>query len=137
MSIMKSLEYTAADRKFDPVVVRRDKLIERLNYQLELVKDVHFTPTEKRWIKNKETGEKSLVERQKRIKPWWFKTQSGEFALTVRAGLKKIEFEKGKTAIRAGSKENLTAVLNNLVAATEAGELDKFIGPAPSKKMRI
>lgn len=134
MSIMKTLEFTSASKATDAVTIRRDRLVERLNYQIELAKDPHYAPVEKRWVKDKLTGERSLVSRQKRLRPWFFKTSNGELALFVKSGLKKIEFQPGKTAIKVGAKENLGPVLQSLIAATESGEMDKYLSPVKKKK---
>ena len=44
--------------------------------------------------------------------------------LTVRYGAKPIEFEKGKAAIAVGKVEKLKPVLETVIAAVQAGELD-------------
>jgi hypothetical protein len=43
----------------------------------------------------------------------------------VRSGLKPIEFEKGKTAIAVPSLDKLPSVIDTLIAAIRAGELDQ------------
>jgi hypothetical protein len=52
---------------------------------------------------------------------------TGTVILTVRAGLRVLEFEKGKPGITVGSMERLGAVLDTLIAATKAGELDRLL----------
>lgn len=79
----------------------------------------------KRWKKN-ENGERVLTENQKRISPWWMTDANGDVYLSVKAGTKRIEFEKGKTAIKVGAPSKLEGVLKTLIAATEAGEMDNF-----------
>jgi hypothetical protein len=41
-----------------------------------------------------------MVEKQQRVPLWWRQHPNGSYALFVRSGLKPIEFEKGKAAIR-------------------------------------
>jgi hypothetical protein len=43
---------------------------------------------------------------------------------------KPIEFEKGKAGIVVGSKEKLPAVIDTLIAAVHAGELDNIFSQA-------
>jgi hypothetical protein len=50
----------------------------------------------------------------------------------VKAGLKKVEFEKGKSAIKVGASAKLESVLQTLVEATNAGELDAHIATPSS-----
>jgi len=101
-------------------------LIEKLNEQLKLVRNPNFKVTFNRWETN-DAGERVVVEKTKPIKPWWFTDSRGDVFLTVRVGHKKIEFEKGKTAIRVGTKDKLESVLNTVIAATQSGELDAMI----------
>ena len=127
MSNLKSLTFTELPNKsVDPTVRRREKLIEKLNEQLEHIRNPNFKVTFNRWETNN-AGERVVVEKTKPIKPWWFTDSRGDVFLTVRVGHKKIEFEKGKTAIRVGTKDKLESVLNTVIAATQSGELDAMI----------
>ena len=45
-------------------------------------------------------------------------------------GAKPVEFEKGKAGIVVGSKEKLPAVIDTLIAAVRAGELDDIFSQA-------
>ena len=77
----------------------------------------------KRW-ERKEGGEKVLVEKPIRTSKWWQPDQSGGYVMTVKIGSKRIEFEKGKAAIAVGSLEKLPTVIDVLIKAVGAGELD-------------
>lgn len=50
--------------------------------------------------------------------------------MSIRTGLKVLEFEKGKTGILVGPVEDLGEVLDILIAATMAGELDLLLASA-------
>ncbi|MDC1213857.1 hypothetical protein N8000_05215 [Rhodospirillales bacterium] len=52
--------------------------------------------------------------------------------MSVKAGLKKVEFEKGKTAIKVGAVSKLQGVLQTLIEATNAGELDQHMAAPTS-----
>ena len=130
ISNLKSLTFTELPNKsVDPTVRRREKLIEKLNEQLEHIRNPNFKVTFNLWETNN-AGERVVVEKTKPIKPWWFTDSRGDVFLTVRVGHKKIEFEKCKSAIRVGTKNKLESVLNTVIAATQSGELDAMI-PQP------
>jgi len=50
--------------------------------------------------------------------------------MSVKFGAKPIEFEKGKAGIVVGSKEKLPALIDTLISAVRAGELDDHFGQA-------
>lgn len=49
---------------------------------------------------------------------------------SIKFGAKPIEFEKGKAGIVVPSKDKLPAVIDILIAAVRAGELDELFGQA-------
>ena len=55
---------------------------------------------------------------------------NGSLVLILRNGLKALELEKGKAAIVVGAQEQLGAVLETLIAAAKAGELDAALEAA-------
>jgi hypothetical protein len=116
-------------------------MIARLEDQKKLLADPNFVRTVKRW-ERKEGGEKVLVERPLRTSKWWQPDQSGGYVMTVKVGSKRIEFEKGKAAITVGPLDKLPQVIDALVRAIRAGELDeqlnlasKFGRPLPPRKV--
>jgi hypothetical protein len=130
MAHLSSLSFTTAPQKsYDPKQVRRQKLIERLEEQKRLVADPTFIPVVKRWKKNPD-GSKSIFDHYRRLKPWWTVDATGTVILTIRAGLRLLEFEKGKTGILVGSVNDLGEVLDILIAACRAGELDLLLASA-------
>ena len=50
--------------------------------------------------------------------------------LVLRSGLKTLELEKGKPAVVVGSRDKLQSVLETLIAAVRAGELDSALEAA-------
>jgi hypothetical protein len=110
----------------DPVIHRRNKLIVRLQQQIELAKDQNFTLTRQKWIAD-DAGVKQLRELRKRVRAWWRTDTTGAVVLTVRYGARVIEFSPGKAAIAVGKKEKLISTLETVIAAVEAGELDTVL----------
>ena len=127
MAHLSSLSFTTAPQKsYDPKQIRRQRLIERLEEQKRLAADPNFIPVVKRWKKNPD-GSKSIFDHYRRLKPWWTIDPTGTVILTIRAGLRVLEFEKGKTGIAVGAPERLESVIDTLIAATKAGELDRLL----------
>jgi hypothetical protein len=125
MTQLKSLTFAPLPRlsAADPVINRRNKLIVRLQQQIALAQDPNFSLTRQKWIAD-ETGVKQLRSLPKKVRPWWRTDATGAVVLTVRYGAKPIEFEKGKAAIAVGKVEKLKPVLETVIAAVQAGELD-------------
>ena len=128
MNHLKSLSFTTVPKaeRADPVLIRREKLIARLEDQKSLAKDPTFAPTVTRSVKNAD-GIKEKVKVKKPLRPNWRIDSKGAVVLTVRYGFKTIEFEKGKAGIAVASKEKLIGVIDTLIAAVKAGELDAVL----------
>src|SRR5450830_520136 len=125
MSQLKSLTFTPLPKasSADPVIQRHNKLIVRLQQQIALVQDPNFTLTRQKWIVD-ENGIRQLRELRKKVRAWWRTDPTGAVVLTVRYGAKPIEFAPGKAAIAVGKKEKLIPILETVIQAVEAGELD-------------
>ena len=67
-----------------------------------------------------EEGRKLLSER----------SPSGQIVMSVKFGARPIEFERGKAGIVVLSKDKLPAVIETLIAAVRAGELDELFSQA-------
>jgi len=136
MSNLKSLTFTTLPAKLhDPKLIRRQRLIERLEEQRKLAKDPSYAPIVKRW-KKEEDGSRVSVEQTRRVKPWWRTNSNGNVVLIIKSGLKTVEFEKGKAGIAVGALDRLDAVLSTLIAATKAGELDAVLEAASGSSGR-
>lgn len=123
-SILKSLTFVPQPKiSSDPLIIKRERMVSRLEDQKKLLADPLYQRRIKRWEK-KEGGEKVLVEKPLRTSKWWQQDPSGTVVMTVKVGSKRIEFEKGKAAISVGSIEKLPSVIDALIKAVRAGELD-------------
>ena len=67
------------------------------------------------------------VEKQQRVRPWWRTDAAGGLVLSVYYGAKPIEFEKGKAGIAVASRDKLPALVDALLGAAKAGELDELM----------
>lgn len=115
---------------------RRNKLVRRLWEQGELAKahqaGTQFAPKKFRTVTDLH-GERRQVETNKRVKAWWFTTETGKLAICVRYGTRVLELAKGKYAVEVGAEKDLSATLDVLKAAVLAGELDTAIEAASTK----
>jgi hypothetical protein len=75
-------------------------------------------------------GERQTTTKQQAVRPWWKTDSSGQVVMSVKFGAKPVEFEKGKAGIAVGSKDKLPAVIDALIAAVRAGELDEVFSQA-------
>lgn len=139
MTALSALKLTATRKpqNLPQVVQRRNKLIGRIAEQIELATaqangTTHLF-TKIRTLTDKETGVRKQVETSKRVKAWWFATENGKLALSVRYGAKVLELAKGKYAIEVASTAELVNTLEIVKQATENGELDDAIDNAANK----
>lgn len=139
MTALSALKLTATRKpqNLPQVVQRRNKLIGRIAEQIELATaqangTTHLF-TKIRTLTDKETGVRKQVETSKRVKAWWFATENGKLALSVRYGAKVLELAKGKYAIEVASTAELVNTLEIVKKATENGELDDAIDNAANK----
>ena len=73
--------------------------------------------------------ERRQVEKQQRVRPWWRADGSGHVVFSVFHGTRPIEFEKGKAGIAVASRDKLPALIDGLIGAAQAGELDDLLAP--------
>ncbi len=138
MSTLSALKLTAAKRStgISPQVQRRLKLIKKIDDQIALAKALAtggtYTTSRFRTVKDDEGGSRS-VEIQKKVRPWWFPTETGKIALSIRYGARVVEINKGKTAIEVASGDDLINALSVVRKAVDAGELDTQIESASIK----
>ena len=74
----------------------------------------------------KKDGERTVVEKQQRVLPWWRSVPNGTYAFFIRVGFKPIEFAKDKTAIAVPSLDKLPAVNSRRGVALAAPPLPAF-----------
>jgi hypothetical protein len=129
---LKSLTFTALPKVgANPTLDRRLKVIERLEEQKLLLADPKYTRTVRTWTKK--DGERTAVEKQQRVLPWWRPSAHG-FAFFVRSGWKPVEFEKGKAAIAVPTLDKLPSVIDALITAVRNGELDEQLAQSHSTR---
>ena len=139
MTTFAALKLTAAHKptNVSAVQVRRNKLAQRLTEQAALAKAMQagtqYTATRLRTSKDEQTGERTTVEVNKRVKCWWFTAENGKLALSVRYGARQLELAKGKFAVEIASEKELVPTLEVIKAAVLDGQLDSAIDAASNK----
>ena len=129
MPVLKSLSFTALPKTGnDPVQQRRAKFVAKLEEQKLLLKDPNHVRTVQRWTKV--DGQRQATTKQQAVRPWWKADPAGQVVMSVKFGAKPIEFEKGKAGIVVPSKDKLPAVIDTLISAVRAGELDDLFNQA-------
>jgi hypothetical protein len=137
-SALKGLSFTALPQAtIDPVTDRRTRVIAKLEEQKLLLADPAYLRTVK--TTQKKDGEKTVVETKQKVSKWWRPAPTG-YAFFVRAGVKPLEFERGKAAVAVASLEKLPAVIDTLIMAVKTGELDQQLAasakPVGGKKTK-
>ena len=138
MATLTSLKLYAAQKttSVTGAEVRRTKLLKAIGEQIAISKAVQAGAqpiiTKLRSVTT-ETGERTLVETNKRVKQWWFATDSGKLAINLRYGARMLELAKGKFAIEIASEKELVPTLEALKSIAAAGELDAAIEAASIK----
>lgn len=139
MSNLNTLKLTDAKKptQIPQVLQRRNKLIKRIWQQTELARaqqtGTSFSVKKFRSVADIDTGARKQVETDVRVKPWWFVTDNGKLAISVRYGSKVLELSKGKFAVEVGTEKDLVKVLDVIKTAVSAGELDTAIENAATK----
>ncbi len=135
---LQSLKVTAAKKSLahNPQAHRRMKLAKKLWEQIQLAKaqaeGTNLTLTRFRTVTNDE-GIRRSVEVPRRVRAWWWTTDTNKLALNLRYGARAVEFSKGKATVEIGTVADLVPTLELLKRAVEAGELDAQIEAASIK----
>lgn len=136
MSALGTLKLVAAKKPqhLPAIQLRRNKLSNKLWEQIQLAKSQitgqPFVVTRFRSVKDSESGLRKQIEMPKRIRPWWFVTESGKVCVSIRYGSWTLELAKGKPSVEVASANDLVIALETIKQAVEAGELDAQIETA-------
>ena len=131
MSILTALVFVPLPRNTvaDPTIQRRATFIKQLEQQRELAREQGFEPTKRKWVVMAD-GSKQLVTVPKRVKRWWRMDAQGSCFLVLRYGNRVITLNAGRTAIAVGAKSKLVQVIDTVINATKAGEMDAVLAAA-------
>jgi hypothetical protein len=116
----------------DPVLRRRRKMITQLERQRSLALDHDYTVPRRRLVKSVD-GTAQLISMPKRIKRWWRVDPTGTYFLVLRYGNRILRLAEHGNAVEVGDWANMVPVLDTLITAVAAGELDHALTP-PQRK---
>jgi hypothetical protein len=138
MASFKTLTFKTIERnrRESEITARRQKLIVKLEEQQKVlehhIKREQYTVNRPKWMQNNH-GERVLVQKQHIIRPWFFERDGGYY-LQVKYGTRILSVDGVHNAIFVEVISDLSGVLSELIAATEAGELDIAIAAALKPK---
>lgn len=143
MSHLKALKLATAvpvRATVDPVQRAREKMIAALAEQKQMaeakIAGQAFTPTHVVRKKNAE-GVRVEVEAPKRVRQGWFTDSNGKVFFALRYAGKTIEFAKDKNAVEIDELSALPKVIDTLVEAVRAGELDAQLTAAAVERGKM
>ena len=126
MTFLNTLTFTnALEAKPSPLQRKRASLVRNLKDQLTLLNNPNLVKSRIKRVEK--DGQKEVVELRIPVRPWWRETIDGKLTFFLKSGLKRVEFDKGQTAILVPNKEALPGLINGLIKAVEQGELDNLI----------
>lgn len=127
--LLKSLAVSEREqtRKLDPVTRAKNKLIANLREQLKAAEATLAGETYMvaRTVTVDEDGQRVRKQMNKPLRTWYWRDSTGQLRFSVRIANKAVELEKGKTDILVGDNPDLPKVVQTVLQAVEAGELDK------------
>src|SRR6056300_1159904 len=128
MTVLTSMNLVAYERESarDPKILRRKKLIAKIEEQIQLASDPQFQPVKTKWIKD-DYGADQKVTVPKRVKRWWSENLDGSVVLTIRYGSKPLEFAKGKAGIALENDGAVVPALEQIKAGVANVELDALL----------
>ena len=143
MGYLEKLNVTQLKRpqSLSPTEQRRAKLVTKLEEQLALAQaqaeGKRYIVTKAAWTRDND-GNKTRVQKERMVRPWWFADGSTGLSLVVRYGARILELQKGKRAIAIAQPALLPGALNTVIAAVQAGELDGAISAVvDERKLKI
>jgi hypothetical protein len=135
MSTLNTLKLVVGKRQttVSPIVYRRNKLVAKLHEQIELCEakqtNKTYAPKRLKTYTNKQTGERMTVETVKRVKEWYWTSDSGKINLAIKYGSKTLTLNKKTKAncIELSNGAELIATLKALKTDVLNGVLDEAI----------
>ena len=135
MSVLNNLKLVTSKKyqTVSPIVHRRNKLCSKLHEQLQLCETQksgqRYEPKHMKTYTNKQTGERMTVETVKRVKEWFWISDSGKINLAIKYGAKTLTLNKKTKAncIELNTGDELINTLKALKTDVLNGALDEAI----------
>lgn len=134
MSVLANLKLVAANphRALSPIAFKRQKLCAKLQEQIDAcnaqIAGDTYTAKRTKSVVDSATGERTTVSVSKRVREWYWRTDTGKLMLAVKYGAKTLTLGKGgKNAIELATQVDVVDALKLIKNAVLAGELDEAI----------
>jgi len=134
MSALNGLKLVTSKKysTLSPIVHRRNKLCTKIYEQIELCEAQKsgqtYAPKKLKTYTNKQTGERITTEVTKRVKEWFWISDSGKINLAIKYGSKTLSLnKKGANAVEVSNGDELINTLKAIKLAVLNGELDDAI----------
>ncbi|WP_437871680.1 DUF6641 family protein [Methylorubrum extorquens] len=124
---------TPAVNTADPLSRARGRLLEQLAEQRNLARasleGTVYQPPKRIALRKNAEGERIRTEVPRRVRKNFYQDQAGAYQFVMRIGLgaKLFELQPGKPAINVGTLDKLPGLIDSLIAAVRAGELDPLL----------
>lgn len=142
MSTLTKLKLANASRKpveETPQERMRSRMTEHLTEQLAmataLVENRPFAAT-RTVTKKSDDGSTVTVERDKRLRPWYWHDLSGKWFLELRYANTVLSLAKDQNAIEIGTKDKLIPTIQTVIEAVKVGELDAAMNAALASRKK-
>lgn len=142
MATLTKLKLTSANRKpveETPEQRMRNRMLEHLNEQLEMARALIEGRVYKatRIVRQKDdAGNAVSVERDKRLRPWYWHDLDGKWFLELRHANVVLALGKDQNAIEVGAKDKLVPTIETVMEAVKGGELDMAMKAALASRKR-
>ncbi len=142
MATLSKLKLTTAQRRAadeTPEQRMRARMVEHLTEQLEMAKALVENRAFKavRTVREKDaTGNTVTVQKDKRVRPMWWVTLEGKFMLELRYANAVLTLGKDSNAIEVGGRDKLVGVIETVIEAVKAGELDAAMNAALASRKK-
>lgn len=135
MSVLKKLKLSSAVpvHVVDPKLRARAKLVRSLNEQKAVAQaelEGRTYVATKTVFRTGENGQRMRAEAPRHVRRGWFRDAAGLLFFQARYGNKALDLGRGMSSIEVGDLKTLLTVIDALVEATNAGELDEALTAA-------
>jgi hypothetical protein len=139
MSVLKKLKLSNAApvHVADTKQNARGKLLRHLHEQKAVAQaEIDGQPymATKIVFRTGENGQRVRGEAPRHVRRGWFRDAAGALFFQARYGGKPLNLGKGMTSIEVGNLDALPAVIDALIEATNAGELDETLTAAAAER---
>lgn len=138
--MLKQLKFTDEERRHQHMSVEetmRQRLLAKLADQRQMAEaDIAGTgiiKTRRIYVTN-DAGERVAKDVERRLRRWYWQNGAGVWLMELRYGNKPLKLMGGKSAVEVGEQSQLLTVLDTLMAAVQAGELDRALAAARKER---